>query len=184
MTFDRALAWVLRWEGGYSDHPDDPGGATNMGITQSTYDAWRSARGLPRRSVRDITRDEVAQIYRERYWQPTGCDGMPPALALMAFDCAVNQGPGKARELLEQSGRDWRVMAAMRLEHYASLQRLWPVFGRGWARRLADCVRECARLDLLGAQQVQPTRLFLDGEEVRVRKISLVGDKVYAVTTP
>lgn len=158
-------------------HPEDPGGETNMGITQRTYDSWRASRGLPRRPVRDLTREEAAEIYRSQYWQPLGCESMPPASALMAFDCAVNQGPGRAREFLNRSGGDWRAMAALRLEHYASLERLWQTFGRGWARRLADCVRECARLD-----QVRVRRLFLNGQEVAVQKMSVVGDKVYAVT--
>ena len=176
MSFDRALAFVLRWEGGYSDHPEDPGGATNMGITQGTYDAWRKRRGLPPRPVREITREEVAAIYRERYWAPLGCDKLPADLALMVFDCAVNQGPAKARELLERSGGDWRVLAALRLEHYTSLVKLWSTFGRGWSRRLADCVRTCAQLG------VTPSRVFLNGQELRVAKVSLVADKVYIVT--
>ena len=143
--FDAALEFVLKFEGGFSDHPADPGGATNLGVTQKTYDTWRESRGVATRSVRWLTHDEAKAIYRERYWVPIGADAMSPPLALMAFDASVNQGVGRARELLERSGRDWRVMAALRLEHYCSLS-IFATFGRGWTRRLAACVRACAAL--------------------------------------
>lgn len=175
--FSDALAFVLKWEGGYTVSPGDPGGATNMGITQFTYDSWRRSRGLPKQSVAHLTREEAAEIYRTRYWDAVGCSTMPPALALMAFDCAVNQGVGRAKELLKVSRKDWRIMAALRLEHYASL-RIWSTFGRGWARRLADCVRHCARLDPQGV--IAARRLFLDGQPAgEINEAFLVNDKLY-----
>ena len=63
MTFDTALAFALRWEGGYVNHPADPGGATNKGVTQRAYDAWRVRRGQTKRDVRAITGAEVHAIY-------------------------------------------------------------------------------------------------------------------------
>ena len=67
---DVALAFTLRWEGGFVDHPSDIGGATNRGVTQATYNQWRSARGLPTRSVRELTDEECKQIYSQFYWAP------------------------------------------------------------------------------------------------------------------
>jgi len=65
-----ALAFTLKWEGGFVNHPSDIGGATNRGITQATYNQWRSTKGLPTRSVRDIEDSEVKQIYAQFYWFP------------------------------------------------------------------------------------------------------------------
>lgn len=103
MTFEQALERVLRYEGGFVDHPDDPGGATNFGITQATYDAWRSSKGLMLASVRHITRREVEAIYRERYWQPAKCDELPASLRLPHFDAAVNCGVTNAIKFLQRS---------------------------------------------------------------------------------
>ncbi|MCI4645152.1 MAG: hypothetical protein MRY64_10245 [Hyphomonadaceae bacterium] len=80
-------------EGGFVDHPDDPGGATNMGVTQATYDAWRIRKHQPTRSVRDIEEVEVQQIYYEGYWRAGHCHKMPDdASALVLFDACVNHG--------------------------------------------------------------------------------------------
>jgi lysozyme family protein len=68
-NFDRSLDWVLAHEGGYVNHPKDPGGATNMGVTQRTYDADLRRRQLPSRSVRLISMEEVKAIYRSQYWE-------------------------------------------------------------------------------------------------------------------
>ncbi|MEM0444201.1 MAG: glycosyl hydrolase 108 family protein [Candidatus Caldarchaeum sp.] len=170
--FDKALSFTLKWEGGYSNHPSDPGGATNMGITQSTYDAWRNSKGLPKQDVKNLTRDEAARIYRERYWDPLKVDNANPALALIAFDSAVNHGVSTSLKWLSESNGDWRKFAAIRLEFYTKL-RTWEVFGRGWTRRLADCIKECIELD-------QPKRLFVNGVMVGpVDRMSYVGDKLY-----
>lgn len=69
-TFPRALALVLAQEGGYADHPYDPGGATNFGITIATLRDWRG-RPVSKADVRALGRDEVAAIYRARYWNVT-----------------------------------------------------------------------------------------------------------------
>lgn len=96
-VFSRALAEVLRHEGGFADHPKDPGGATNFGVTQRVYDAWRKDEDRHPRSVRYITQPEVAAIYRERYWVGPGSPSVlaaadKPTLAIVSFDWAVNAG--------------------------------------------------------------------------------------------
>lgn len=105
-AFDESLAFVMSQEKGYSDDPSDPGGATNMGIIQRTYDAFRRDSGVPTRSVIDITPREVREIYWGGYWRPAGCDSiasLKPDLALVAFDCAVNQGEGESRLCLQRA---------------------------------------------------------------------------------
>ena len=90
-------------EGGYVDHPDDPGGATNKGVTQRTYEAWRRRQGLPARHVRDIREAEVLQIYFEGYWRAGHCHRMPgDAAALVLFDACVNHGLRPAMKFVQR----------------------------------------------------------------------------------
>jgi lysozyme family protein len=102
-AFTASLRFVLRSEGGYVDHPNDSGGATNKGVTLGVYDRWREDQGLPTRSVRDIGDDEVETIYEGGYWLPPRCDLLRRRLDLVQFDTAVNMGVGRAVRFL-QSG--------------------------------------------------------------------------------
>jgi len=102
-AFDAALPFVLRWEGGYVNHPDDPGGATNKGVTQEVYDGWRARQGKAIRSVELIEDDEVRAIYETGYWQPPHCDELRSRLDLVQFDTAVNMGVGRAVRFLQAS---------------------------------------------------------------------------------
>jgi lysozyme family protein len=90
--FMRALQVVLGFEGGYVDNAKDPGGATNHGITQRTYDSWCRWKGISRKSVKDIPDQDVAQIYREDYWTPLHCDEFPFSVSVVLFDTAVQWG--------------------------------------------------------------------------------------------
>ncbi len=101
--FLECLRFVLKWEGGLSNHPDDPGGRTNKGITQSVYNSWRKEKGLPPRDVAQITDNEVRQIYFERYWTPSHAGQLPPPLDLVVFDCAVNCGVATSIRLLQKA---------------------------------------------------------------------------------
>ncbi len=101
-NFDRALALLLGHEGGLSDHALDRGGRTNLGITQATYNNWRTKQGLMARKVDHITMDEVKAIYRRDYWDACKCDEMPWVFAYPTFDAAVNSGPSRARKWLQQ----------------------------------------------------------------------------------
>ena len=100
-AFADSLPFVLRWEGGYVDHPNDPDGATNKGVTQRVYDRWRSRQGLPERDVRQITDAEVHAIYEQNYWLASGCDALPADLRLVHFDTAVNMGIGRSVRILQ-----------------------------------------------------------------------------------
>ncbi|MCZ2110971.1 MAG: hypothetical protein LC118_15615 [Dehalococcoidia bacterium] len=144
-AFYEALKRVLAFEGGFSDHPLDKGGATNRGITQKTFDAWNASKGLKPRSVRDITMAEVEAIYWQSYWLKAGCDQLPPALAFVVFDTSVNSGAGRALGWLAET-RDWRVFLAHRLKFLTGLE-TFNTFGRGWTRRVAAVQRYAAELD-------------------------------------
>lgn len=100
--FDSALTFVLEREGGYIHDLDDPGGATNQGITQVTYDTFRARQNLPPYPVKDILPAEVAAIYREDYWNAGRCYEMPWPLALVHFDGCVNHGIKTAGSLLQR----------------------------------------------------------------------------------
>jgi len=99
--FDRALAIVLRFEGGYSNDSSDPGGETNFGITKKVYDSWRIENGAAVQSVKLITPQEVASIYKNNYWMAAKCDKMTWPLCLIQFDGAVNTGVKRAMQLLQ-----------------------------------------------------------------------------------
>lgn len=92
--FKKALAFVLKWEGGFVNDPDDKGGATNKGITQSTYNRYRKRKGLQFQTVRYITQQEVEDIYFNDYWLKSGCEKMSKKFAVLCFDTAVNMGTG------------------------------------------------------------------------------------------
>jgi lysozyme family protein len=101
-AFRNALAFILRWEGGFVDDPDDPGGRTNKGITQKTYNRWRQRQGLGQADVLHIDPKEVDQIYVEGYWVPPHCPELAQHLDLIQFDTAVNMGVRRAVMILQE----------------------------------------------------------------------------------
>lgn len=102
--FDKALKFTLQWEGGYVNHPNDPGGETNFGVTKATYDAYRKSKKLPLQSVKFITITEVKDIYKNNYWFRAYCDRVKnPNLAIVLFDTAVNFGVRRANLWLQKS---------------------------------------------------------------------------------
>lgn len=140
-NFERCLAVTLAWEGGYANHPDDPGGATMRGVTQGTYDEYMRALGKRRRPVRGITDAELRDIYRKNYWDACGCDALPTGLDLCVFDAAVNTGVGRARPWAAQY-TTIDSYCDHRLAVFKSFGRLWRVFGAGWSRRIAGIRRQ------------------------------------------
>jgi len=157
--FFRAFALLSVHEGAYSNHPDDPGGATMKGVTQRTYDADRDRRGLPRKDVREISNSEVERIYRGQYWNAVKADDLPDGLAYCVFDAAVNSGPGRAARWLQQEvgakvdgvvGSETIAAARQKdtrrvIDRYcdrrlAFMKRLrhWPTFKNGWTRRVSE----------------------------------------------
>jgi lysozyme family protein len=99
--FNEVLAIVLRHEGGWSNRKTDAGGPTNHGITQATYDTYRTAVNAERSSVKAISRAEVAAIYRVYYWRAAGCRRLAEPLDMVVMDTAVLFGPGWAARRLQ-----------------------------------------------------------------------------------
>lgn len=166
MSFDAALAFTEGWEGGWVDDPHDRGGVTKWGITLRTL----IAKGLDlnndgvvnRRDIRDMTKAQMREIYEREYWIAAACPRLPAPLALLQFECSVNQGVGRAARILQKSvrakadgiigpltlaavDRTWahnptRLLGeygARRAVHYSSLAQL-ARYGLGWFRRLFD----------------------------------------------
>jgi lysozyme family protein len=100
-AFVAALPFVLRWEGGFVNHPNDPGGATNKGVTQVVYDNWRRAQGAAPQTVKLITDAEVEAIYETGYWLPAHSHDLQRPLDLVQFDTAVNMGVRRAVRFLQ-----------------------------------------------------------------------------------
>lgn len=143
--FDICLDEVLRHEGGYADHPSDPGGATNMGITHKTLARWRLVSpwwALPKQAVKDLQRDEAAKIYRASYWDRSGAGQLPAGLDLALFDYAVNSGPDRAIRTLQAEldvAEDGQIgpLTLGAVESYAARKGLGMLIGRLCDRRLA-----------------------------------------------
>ncbi|MEL6727358.1 MAG: glycosyl hydrolase 108 family protein [Pseudomonadota bacterium] len=101
--FLRVMNFTALWEGGKVDHPDDPGGKTNLGITQTTFDAWRDSQGLDRLDVFEISAEEAHKIYKRDYWSKVQGDELPERVALAVFDFAVNCGHRRAVKALQKA---------------------------------------------------------------------------------
>lgn len=98
--FFQALPFTLEMEGGYTV---DTGGPTMKGVTQATYDAWRTGNKVPTRPVKEIEEDELHAIYYQRYWIAAQCDKLSWPLSMLHFDCAVNTGVKRAIEIMQEA---------------------------------------------------------------------------------
>jgi lysozyme family protein len=101
--FSQALAFTLRWEGGFSDDPADRGGRTMRGVTERIFHAWLADQGKPTRPVNEIRDDELNAIYRTNYWLGARCAEISPPVDFCQFDAAVNHGPGGASRLFQRA---------------------------------------------------------------------------------
>lgn len=156
-SYDASLTRLLKDEGGYTDHPSDPGGPTNFGITLA--DARRYWKGnATADDVRTMPQSVARKIYRERYWNAMRCDELPAGVDYAVFDYGVNSGIGRAgkvlRRVLEMPDTASTItneviaaaagcnasdlVAAICAERLAFLQglKIFPVFGRGWTARV------------------------------------------------
>ncbi len=159
-NFRDCLALVLAHEGGYVNHPADPGGATNFGVTQKVYDAYRDYNRSKHQSVRHILTSEVSDIYNKNYWRLVRGDNLPCGLDYAVFDFGVNSGVSRAVKFLQRvvhvldDGviglvtlsavekayvKDAEALIAQycanRLVFLRALP-TFPVFGKGWTRRV------------------------------------------------
>jgi lysozyme family protein len=179
-SFEHALSLTLAHEGGWSDHPKDPGGATNMGVTIGTLKRLRidvdGDGDSDIADLRKLRRADVAKVYRVFYWDAVRADLLPAGVDLAVFDFAVNSGPAQASKVLQRIvGADpdgdigpktlaalakadaQMVVAALsdrRLRFLRSLK-TWATFGKGWARRVEE-IREAALVLAKKPLQITP----------------------------
>lgn len=161
--FNRCLPALLRHEGGFVNHPRDPGGATNLGITLGTAKAWRldidGDGDVDVNDVRLLTPETAAPVYRKGYWLATSCDQLPAGVDYIVLDLAVNSGTSRAKRYLQRVAgvtedevigprtlsavralnpvRAVERMSEIREEFYRSLS-TFDAFGKGWLRRLSE----------------------------------------------
>jgi lysozyme family protein len=154
-NWDACLSFVLEAEGGYTDDPVDPGGATNLGITLDELARWRRS-DVSKDDVRALGRDEAGEIYHANYWRASRCPELPAGVDLMVFDASVNTGLGRSARLLQQavgtstdgiigphtmaavSAADASKLVStlymLRCNFYKALPTFWH-FGDGWLSR-------------------------------------------------
>ena len=155
-SFKECLELVLKSEGGWVNHKDDPGGETNLGVTKRV---WIEYVGHPVESLKKLTKEDVAPLYELKYWRPCYCEVLPRGLDFVVFSMGVNAGPGRSVKLLQSSlgcvpdgvigPRTRELISASnsanliekfsttRREYYKSLKK--PIFEKGWLNR---CDRE------------------------------------------
>ena len=166
-NFEKSLAELLKHEGGFVNHPSDPGGATNLGVTQAVWEDWID-RTVTEENMKALTPAKVAPLYKELYWDRIKGDKLPSGVDYCVFDAAVNSGVSRAVKWLQtaagtaadgaigpatlsaveaqQPDALVKAYCATRLKFLQGLP-TWATFGRGWGRRVAEV--EAAALLLL-----------------------------------
>jgi lysozyme family protein len=140
-NLQKALAFTLKWEGGYSNHPSDGGGETMRGVTKAVYDAYRTKKGLTIQSVKLLSDSELYDIYKNQYWTAAGCDKITNVrLAASVFDMAVNSGVARAKKYLALTS-DYKKFNDNRSAYFEKIAKVNPklqVFLKGWNNRIND----------------------------------------------
>jgi len=183
--FPAALSRLLVHEGGYTNHPSDPGGPTNFGITLYDYRACVKPDATAF-DVKAMRLDDARRIYRAKYWDAMRCDALPAGVDYAVFDYGVNSGIGRSGKVLRRvlklpdstsavsdaviaaaRAADAKVLIAAicdeRLRFLKSLK-TWSVFGKGWGRRVADV--RAAALAMAEGAEAAPTQTLGGGRAV------------------
>ena len=160
-NYDECLKTILHHEGGYVNHPKDPGGETNLGVTKRVYQEHGGTKDM-----KDLLVEDVAPIYKKGYWDRMKGDDLPGGLDLCVFDFGVNAGPGRAAKFLQsmigttvdggigpntlakveeyirENGEHESVekYQSMRQEYYEQLS-TFATFGKGWTRRVEETTK-------------------------------------------
>jgi len=165
-NYQHCLEMILHHEGGYVNHPKDPGGETNLGVTKRVYEEWGGTKDM-----KDLTVEDVAPIYEKNYWGRVKGDELPSGLDLCVFDFGVNAGTGRAAkylqnlvgagadgaigpgtlgkvaEYVEENGLEETIKAYQdaRQGYYEKLS-TFETFGRGWTRRVKETTEEALKM--------------------------------------
>ncbi|MER9912233.1 hypothetical protein NKJ71_16540 [Mesorhizobium sp. M0050] len=177
-NFARSLALVLKSEGGWSDNPADPGGATMKGVTLANFRRYVKA-DATKDDLRHITDAQIATVYRRFYWDAVAGAELPDGVDYATFDFAVNSGPGRAAKYLQgvlgtlQDGRigpatiaalsnksSGAVIDALSDNRLTFLKRLptWPVFGKGWSSRVESVRKASLSMTIQPAASPAPAK--------------------------
>ena len=165
-NFDKCLKMLLKHEGGFVNHPDDPGGITNLGVTKKVYDEW-IGRESTEQEMRDLTPDDVGPIYKKNYWNRVKGDSLYSGLDWACFDWAVNSGSGRPAKAVQRAvgaTQDGAIGPAtlalvmekdpkfiieyvhdVRQDFYKSLK-TFETFGRGWTRRNKETLEQALEM--------------------------------------
>lgn len=165
-NFETALQVLLKSEGGFNNHPKDPGGMTNLGVTKKVWEEW-VGHAVTEDDMRALTPESVSRLYKAKYWDKVCGDKLPHGVDLCVFDCAVNSGVSRAVKLLQRAVGvdDDGVIGNMTLhaceavapdliiqrfseERLAFLKALptFATFGKGWSRRVAEVETQAQNL--------------------------------------
>ena len=128
--FNKSLDFVLRWEGGYVNDPNDPGGETKFGISKRAY---------PEENIKDLTRARASELYKRDYWDVMHCSDHDPRMACVVFDTCVNCGIARCAIWLEGEATP-EGLIAHRKHHYQDLAKRKPLMAKylkGWMNRVA-----------------------------------------------
>ena len=168
-NFPASLALILKSEGGFVNHPHDPGGMTNLGVTRNVWKEWVKHE-VDEAEMRALTPELVAPLYKARYWDACKCSDLPLGVDYVVFDSAVNMGSSRAAKLLQTAlevkadgiiGRATiaaataadpvELLESFSLGKEAFYQSLptFSTFGKGWLNRVAH-VQDAAE-QMIGA---------------------------------
>lgn len=165
-NFETALEMLLEHEGGYVNHPKDPGGETNLGVTKRTWAKWLD-RDINEGEMKELTPEDVADLYKKEYWDRLKCDNLPTGLDFFCFDWGVNSGTGRSAKALQRIisvAQDGAIgpktlraledhnakevvdlMYSRRQEFYENLT-TFETFGKGWTRRNKKALKQSIKL--------------------------------------
>ena len=157
-NFDACFDLMIKHEGGFVNHPKDPGGMTNLGVTKRVWEQY-TGKAATEADMRGLTKEKVKPLYRKNYWDKVRGDDLPKGVDYAVFDFAVNSGPGRSARTLQrvlgvkQDGEIGPVTLAkvfdanprelvqdiceQRMRFLQSLP-TWPTFGRGWKNRVEE----------------------------------------------
>jgi lysozyme family protein len=156
-NWDNAFKMMLASEGGYVNHPSDPGGMTNLGVTKRVWEEW-VGRESNEKEMRSLTPEMVEPLYKRKFWDACKCDDLPSGIDYLVFDFAVNAGVGRSAKILQTAvgaipdgGIGPMTLAAVNAipeaeliekfsqakeDFYRSLN-TFETFGKGWLNRVA-----------------------------------------------
>ena len=172
-NFQKCLDIILHHEGGYVNHPEDPGGETNLGVTKKVYINWCEDKSITAKPMVDLVVEDVAPIYKRNYWDRIKGDELPAGLDLCVFDFGVNAGTGRAAKYLQRmigtvadGGIGPNTLKALdeyvsligleetiekyqeaRQEYYESLS-TFKTFGKGWTRRVNETTETAITMNI------------------------------------